>query len=623
MSNLRLAREKKVMNPLPSKTYSQLESMCRSQGGRVVHGNTRDSDKKMLFECDSKHQWRAIPYNLLKGSWCPHPECRNPRISSGRAARTLKAQTDKVEECVRKKGGQWLNPPYTNNHTKLELKCSRGHLFKSIPYAILAGSWCPTCVGKKDAQEHLKDLKTLAFKRGGRLISTEYKSARSNLIWECSKFHQWKAAPDSVKNRGTWCPFCAQNSPIDIEELKRELSGIADSHRGQILNIKKTSLRGPLRYEIVTRCEFGHIWKPKLDSLRRGSWCPTCNTPGVKEKVCKAILEWLTGESFPKTRPDWLRNDRGNKMELDGYSAKLKLAFEYQGEQHARFVKFFHENADDFERRRLDDKHKKSLCKQHGIDLLVVGIEIPIDQLQEYLAIRLIELRPELEGLLNETKFPVGSVPHRRSELINHLKELARSRGGECLSKTYQLDETKLKWRCANSHIWEARASSVRQGTWCRICSFEEAHKPRREASDTEARKLCTELKLRLLKIDEMVNKKRRYKVECSAGHTWLTDLGRLKKGHACQICSAQKAGERLKLSIDDLEQNAAERGGTLLSKTYKNSSVRLLWRCKKRHLWLATPNSVRRGSWCPVCSGKSNFAFKGSVEEFLRNEQK
>ena len=53
---------------------------------------------------------------------------------------------------------------------------------------------------------------------------------------------------------------------------------------------------------------------------------------------------------------------------------------------------------------------------------------------------------------------------------IQEMQEIANSRGGECLSKIYRNANTKLKWKCSEGHIWEAKPTNVKNGTWCKTC---------------------------------------------------------------------------------------------------------------------------------------------------------
>lgn len=54
---------------------------------------------------------------------------------------------------------------------------------------------------------------------------------------------------------------------------------------------------------------------------------------------------------------------------------------------------------------------------------------------------------------------------------INEMQELAKTREGKCLSKRYVNNETKLTWRCKKGHVWGARPSSIKYGTWCPYCA--------------------------------------------------------------------------------------------------------------------------------------------------------
>lgn len=53
---------------------------------------------------------------------------------------------------------------------------------------------------------------------------------------------------------------------------------------------------------------------------------------------------------------------------------------------------------------------------------------------------------------------------------LESARELARQKGGQCLSSEYKNAKTLMQWSCARGHIWEARFTNIRQGTWCRQC---------------------------------------------------------------------------------------------------------------------------------------------------------
>ncbi len=58
----------------------------------------------------------------------------------------------------------------------------------------------------------------------------------------------------------------------------------------------------------------------------------------------------------------------------------------------------------------------------------------------------------------------------------------------------------------------------------------------------------------------------------------------------------------RLKLTLADLQADAAARGGRCLSPEVLGSQVKLEWECSSGHRWWATPNKIREGRWCRSC---------------------
>ena len=54
---------------------------------------------------------------------------------------------------------------------------------------------------------------------------------------------------------------------------------------------------------------------------------------------------------------------------------------------------------------------------------------------------------------------------------LSEMQEIAASRGGACLSRTYLNERTALWWRCPKGHEWNARAEKVKRGSWCPVCA--------------------------------------------------------------------------------------------------------------------------------------------------------
>ncbi|WP_413575496.1 zinc-ribbon domain-containing protein [Bacillus thuringiensis] len=58
------------------------------------------------------------------------------------------------------------------------------------------------------------------------------------------------------------------------------------------------------------------------------------------------------------------------------------------------------------------------------------------------------------------------------------MRKIAQSRGGKCFSETYKDNKTKLRWKCAKGHEWEATPNNIKsKAQWCPECNKEKGKK--------------------------------------------------------------------------------------------------------------------------------------------------
>ena len=173
---------------------------------------------------------------------------------------------------------------------------------------------------------------------------------------------------------------------------------------------------------------------------------------------------------------------------------------------------------------------------------------------------------------------------------LDDMREMARSRGGECLSTAYVNLTTRMRWRCAEGHEWEAVPNHCRRGSWCPYC----AGRPPRTIEDMHGLARANGGKCLSRRY---VNTQTHLRWRCAAGHEWEAAPSNITQGRWCPHCAGN-----IRRTIDDMREVAQSRGGECLSRRYLNAHTHLRWRCAEGHEWKTKPAIIMQGMWCPRC---------------------
>ena len=106
-------------------------------------------------------------------------------------------------------------------------------------------------------------------------------------------------------------------------------------------------------------------------------------------------MQKLFDKPFYKSRPRFLNNPvtfGTNNLELDCYNEELKLAVEYDGAQHFKFIPHFHKTNEAFMNQRYRDYMKDQMCKENGIVLIRVPYTVKIPDIESFLIGKLKEI---------------------------------------------------------------------------------------------------------------------------------------------------------------------------------------------------------------------------------------
>lgn len=429
------------------------------------------------------------------------------------------------------------------------------------------------------ARVTIKDLQKIAINRGGVLLSTKFKNVYDKLKWQCEKKHIWITTARQVRNNKSWCPYCAGQIKATVEDMQK----LALKKGGKFISKKYFDTDTKYQWE----CTNGHQWFAQASSIKRGTWCPHCRV-NFGEEICRLAFEQIFKDKFIKSNPKWLKNSKGFTLQLDGYSEKLKLAFEYNGSQHYLKNHFFKSS-----NTIQNDKEKKEICLREGVKLFIITYQDDLRKIKSIIKSKCKEMNIDIKNLNFKNKIKFNSIYSNNSPLIK-LKEIAYKKGGQCLSNKYLGSEFPLEFKCKKGHIWKTNPGYVVSGAWCHKCAnykTVDLNNLKKKATQQGGKLLST----------KYIGIRRKYKWQCSKGHIWLAFANNIvNKNQWCPKCKGVA-----KLSIELIHKLAEKKGGKCLSEKYINAHQKIKWQCSKGHIWLASTNNVKnRNHWCGKCKG-------------------
>lgn len=429
--------------------------------------------------------------------------------------------------------------------------------------------------------EVIENCRAAARRKGGVCLSVFRKKRQWFARCRCERGHRWAQRAYYII-RGQWCWACAHFSEKATPAYMQEL---AASRGGRFLS---KGWRGT-GVKHSWQCALGHMWQAKPNSITQGRWCPECSGR-LSERICRAYFERIFRTKFSPAWPIWLTNARGFRMELDGFSKKLSLAFEFQGVQHYRATRFFHQRDRTIALQRTDDRRKRTLCRRHGITLIQVPYKLSHEGYPKFIGRVCAQAGIPIPTRGKPFRIDLGKA--FSPDHLAPLRKIATSRRGELLSTAFLGNKGPLEWKCTKGHTWEAIPTSIQRGSWCPLCASRRKWRIEDIVAWAAARSLRCSSKV-------YTHNRQRLIWLCKKGHSWQAQWNSVRIGSRCPDC----AGTRKK-TIGEVQKLAGSRGWKCTSKIYIGADRPLRFLCAKEHAIKKTWTQLRLGIRCHLCLG-------------------
>lgn len=344
----------------------------------------------------------------------------------------------------------------------------------------------------------------------------------------------------TVQSKGAGCKTCRYRkirehlvSSIDDVEFEVKKRG------GNLLSIDYVNTDTPLQ----VKCSLGHQFEIRFSHIKRGQWCPTCNKGSKSEEIARTTFEQIFGKPFPKKRPKWLRNIRGNQMEIDGYCEELQIGFEYQGIQHFSLPLF----NSDVNQRIEDDKLKAELCAANGVSLFILTYEMKYEDFPHEIYIQASKLGIRMPSDWNEKTIDIYQA-FIREDRIEELREILGKKLIQVLSPKYLGSNEYVELQCLKCrHKWKAKGNAFfnsRRIAGCDKCARRRAGWLNKLSID-DLRKYAKENAGSLLS-SEYVRRNYWYEWLCKEGHQFEGNFNNMVfRKQFCPICEGRIVRQR------------------------------------------------------------------------------
>lgn len=365
-----------------------------------------------------------------------------------------------IKNMLSKQNKEFLTRQIRNHTTWIESRCngcgktmwqSWGHIYN--------GAKCRKCSRLK-SRVPISKIKSKLQKQNRLFLDIKYRYIRKSnrnrtdvktKCYTCNKT-VWQELSTLLTSK-VGCRYCVSNCPLTHKQVVKLLV----KYEYTVLSPYKNA-----KSKMTVRCPDGHILS--YECFSRGQRCSACHF-SLGEEITRKSMEFFLRKQFPKCRPDFLKISSRRRLELDGFSKKLRIAFEYQGQQHFKKVPIFSR----YNYKKIDSL-KKELCIKNNVQLIIIKYSdlFRRGKFREDSPsiIRKILSRNGI-SLMRNVNITIAELSGIGISRLKELQNIAIERGGYCLSKTYLGSQFKLKWVCKYNHHWWTTPNSIKSGTWC------------------------------------------------------------------------------------------------------------------------------------------------------------
>ena len=351
---------------------------------------------------------------------------------------------------------------------------------------------------------------------------------KNKLHWRCSKGHEWQARASHVIYDGTWCPECVRLGRFDNIE---RMQAIAISRGGKCLTEQFVNHHSKLSWE----CQLGHQWEAQPSTIVHGGcWCPYCVGKNQTIDDLKDLAKFRNGKCLSST---YRGNDKKYEWECSKKHQWSTVASSVrQGKwcpKCAIEVRALKQRLETLEKAQKAAQAKDGEClstiDEYNKGSSYIRFKCKNDHIWKAIPSSIISKKSWCP------KCHISKI----KKTIEEMHELAKSKGGECLSVEYISSDKSLLWRCKNGHKFKRCAKDIiNNQKWCNECLFQnitisDAHNLAREKGGQCLAEVAKSTYSLLL-------------WECSHGHQWRTTYLKAKESW-CSECSEIKSKVVLK----------------------------------------------------------------------------
>lgn len=272
-----------------------------------------------------------------------------------------KYKVEDIQRAFANVGYKLLSNSYPGPHYNLDFECTQGHRGK-VTWSNFRykKSRCSEC----DIQSRRKDIKPFLEKKGYKLISKNYKWYRSKIECICPRGHKIQITWNTFRD-GHECPICNREKKVPtFTNIKAYFA----KYEYKLLSTEYIKSNTYLSY----KCPNEHFGITRWNNFQQGHRCPKCRELKNQKKLGEILEQIFPGMVQSQDNLGFL-----GRQKVDFSVCKLKLAFEYDGVQHFRPVRFVgmkpNQAEAQFKIQKERDKRKNTLCAVNGIKLIRIG----------------------------------------------------------------------------------------------------------------------------------------------------------------------------------------------------------------------------------------------------------